>query len=629
MRFILAVALSHIMGWAPSEATTPDKARGAAVPRPRPVHAEAPTRKSPPKQPAVKPTPEPAWKAIERRCDAKEIQACFDLAQMYWDGRVTGWWEGTKAMTEFRNALAISQAQARASQEDACASGNGSSCFNLGLMHETGEGAGKDKAKAAALYQRACDAGNALACDQLGFMHERGEGVVRDRAKAAALRQKACDAGSANGCNNLGRMHYNGTGVAQDKAQAAALYQKACDAGSARGCNNLGWMLEHGESVASDQAISLQLYQKACDAGNADGCNNLGRMRYNGTGVAQDKAQAAALYQKACDAGNAWGCKNLGWMLEHGESVAPDQAMALQLYQKACDAGNADGCNDLGRMYYNGTGVAQDKAQAAALYRKACDAGSAWGCKNLGGASSSPAPATPAVRNTSFRAEESRLFNGPRQNQSPPATSGESAPASSPPVAPEDPASAGRGWIWVGAVVSLVGIATAFVGLERGVQSPKSDSQSARVLFMVGAAGGGLAFSGVAMGVVGFQLRQNAYLQASYEPSRTMVLPWTFTLLGGAVAAGGVAMAAVGASSRSTKMAEGGGLLAFGGCLVAEVFGELLAFTIHYESSHYALPKPNLRLRLSLRPWIAPIVTSSSPDARSGSGFAAGLQGIF
>ena len=485
MRFILAVALSHIMGWAPSEATTPDKARGAAVPRPRPVHAEAPTRKSPPKQPAVKPTPEPAWKAIERRCDAKEIQACFDLAQMYWDGRVTGWWEGTKAMTEFRNALAISQAQARASQEDACASGNGSSCFNLGLMHETGEGAGKDKAKAAALYQRACDAGNALACDQLGFMHERGEGVVRDRAKAAALRQKACDAGSANGCNNLGRMHYNGTGVAQDKAQAAALYLKACDAGSA------------------------------------------------------------------------------------------------------------------------------------------------WGCKNLGGASSSPAPATPAVRNTSFRAEESRLFNGPRQNQSPPATSGESAPASSPPVAPEDPASAGRGWIWVGAVVSLVGIATAFVGLERGVQSPKSDSQSARVLFMVGAAGGGLAFSGVAMGVVGFQLRQNAYLQASYEPSRTMVLPWTFTLLGGAVAAGGVAMAAVGASSRSTKMAEGGGLLAFGGCLVAEVFGELLAFTIHYESSHYALPKPNLRLRLSLRPWIAPIVTSSSPDARSGSGFAAGLQGIF
>jgi hypothetical protein len=214
-------------------------------------------------------------------------------------------------------------------------------------------------------------------------------------------------------------------------------------------------------------------------------------------------------------------------------------------------------------------------------------------------------------------------------DSSPPETSGQSAPTSSPPVALEDPASAGRGWIWVGAVVSLVGILTAFVGLERGVQSPKTDSQSARVLFMVGAAGAGLAFSGMAMGVVGFQLRQNAYLQASYEPSRTMVLPWTFTLLGGTVAAGGVAMAAVGVSSKSTKMAEGGGFLALGGCLVAEVFGDVLAATIHYESPHYELPKPNLRLRLSLRPWLAPIVTASAPDARSGSGFAAGLQGIF
>jgi len=214
-------------------------------------------------------------------------------------------------------------------------------------------------------------------------------------------------------------------------------------------------------------------------------------------------------------------------------------------------------------------------------------------------------------------------------DSSPPETSGQSAPASSPPVTPEDPASAGRGWIWVGAVVSLVGILTAFVGLDRGVQSPKTDSQSARVLFMVGAAGAGLAFSGVAMGVVGFQLRQNAYLQASYEPSRTMVLPWTLTLLGGAVAAGGVAMAAVGVSSKSTKMAEGGGFLALGGCLVAEVFGDLLAATIHYESPNSELSKPNRRLRLSLRPWLAPIVAASAPDARSGSGFAAGLQGIF
>jgi TPR repeat protein len=292
---------------------------------------------------------EPAWKVIERRCDAKDIQACFDLAQMYWTGAVTGWWEDTKGMEAFRRGLAIDQEKAHTSQENAC------------------------------------NAGKAVACDSLALMYNDGEGVPQDWAKAATLYQKACNAGNANGCNNLGRMYINGKGVAQDKAKAASLYQQACDGGNAWGCDNLGWMLEHGDSAAPDQTRAVQLYQKGCDAGLAGGCTNIGRMYYNGAGVAQDQAKAAVLYQKACDGGSAWGCNNLGWMLEHGESVAPDPTRAVQLYQRGCDAGLGDGCNNLGRMYYNGTGVAQDQAKAAVLYQKACDAGSGWGCSNLGG----------------------------------------------------------------------------------------------------------------------------------------------------------------------------------------------------------------------------------------------------
>jgi hypothetical protein len=349
MGIILVVALSHIVGWVPSEAVALDNARGAAVAKPKPpALAEVQARKSSPKQPAVKPPSEPAWKAIERRCDAKDIHACFDLAHLYWDGKVTGWWEDTKAMEAFRRALAINKEQARVSQENAC------------------------------------DAGKALGCDSLGLMYDIGEGVVQDWAKAVVLYQKACDAGLADGCNDFGRMYVKGKGVAQDGAKAAALYQKACDAGSANGCNNLGFMYERGESVAQDGAKAVGLYKKACEASLADGCNNIGRMYYNGTGVAQDKVTAAAFYQKACDAGGAWGCNNLGGMLEHGESMAPDQAKALQLYQKACDASLADGCNKLGLMYDNGTGVEQNKAKAVVLYQKACDAGNEWGCNNLG-----------------------------------------------------------------------------------------------------------------------------------------------------------------------------------------------------------------------------------------------------
>jgi hypothetical protein len=307
----------------------PDKTRREMPSKPEAMFAEVQMPELPSGRPAEGPSAEMEWKAIERRCNAKEIQACFDLAQMYWEGRVTGRCEEGKGMTEFRNALAIDKEQARASQQSACDAGNASGCFSLGLMYEN------------------------------------GEGVVQDRAKAVATYQKACEAGNANGCNNLGRMLEHGEGVAQNKAQAVALYQKACDAGNAWGCNNLGWMLERGESVAQDTAKAAVLYQKACDFGIALACNNLGLMYANGTGAARDKAQAVALYQKACDAGNAWGCNNLGWMLEHGEGVAQDTAKAAALYQKACNAEIALACNNLRLMKDNRVSLTKDKPAEA------------------------------------------------------------------------------------------------------------------------------------------------------------------------------------------------------------------------------------------------------------------------
>jgi len=243
MRLILVVALSHIVGWVPSEAVALDNARGAAVAKPKPpALAEVQARKSSPKQPAVKPPSEPAWKAIERRCDAKDIHACFDLAHLYWDGKVTGWWEDTKAMEAFRRALAINKEQARVSQENAC------------------------------------DAGKALGCDSLGLMYDIGEGVVQDWAKAVVLYQKACDAGNEWGCNNLGTMYDKGTGVAQDKAKAAALFQKACNDGIALGCNNLAAMHDKGTDVAPDQTKTVPLQQRACAPGETSGCEAVARV---------------------------------------------------------------------------------------------------------------------------------------------------------------------------------------------------------------------------------------------------------------------------------------------------------------------------------------------------------------
>jgi len=206
-------------------------------------------------------------------------------------------------MTEFRNALAISQAQARAPRKTPVLPEMVELLQSRPHARDR-RGGGKGQSQSRCALSEACDAGNALACDQLGFMHERGEGVVRTGPKplrfSESLRRRKCE-----WLQQPRALHYNGTGVAQDKAQAAALYQKACDAGSARGCNNLGWMLEHGESVASDQPYPSNSIRRPVMPGTrmaaTTSAHALQRHR-----CAQDKAQAAALYQKACDAGNAW-----------------------------------------------------------------------------------------------------------------------------------------------------------------------------------------------------------------------------------------------------------------------------------------------------------------------------------
>jgi hypothetical protein len=173
------------------------------------------------------------------------------------------------------------------------------------------------------------------------------------------------------------------------------------------------------------------------------------------------------------------------------------------------------------------------------------------------------------------------------------------------PEVPEDPASVGSGWKWVGAITSLAGLVAGGAMMKEGVTNDKTDPETARLLLVVGASGFGLAFLGTATQAVGLHLRRNAFLQAGYETDGTMVLPWTLVLLGGAMAAGGIAMTGIGVSSKSTNMGIGGGFLALGGCLVG-VIGVLVApRSIDYELPSHQSPTQNLRLHLSIRPSIA------------------------
>jgi hypothetical protein len=98
--------------------------------------------------------------------------------------------------------------------------GNAPAQFNLGWMHEYGEGVPKDSAKAVEWYRKAAEQGHAKAQSNLGVMYAKGDGVPKDSAKAVQWWRKAAEQGYAAAQNGLGVMYAKGEGVPKDTVSA-------------------------------------------------------------------------------------------------------------------------------------------------------------------------------------------------------------------------------------------------------------------------------------------------------------------------------------------------------------------------------------------------------------------------
>ena len=139
--------------------------------------------------------------------------------------------------------------------------------------------------------QKECDGGNGTSCYELGVLYDNArEGAAQDYKKAAELYSKACNLGKGAGYSNLGFLYDNGSGAAQDGKKAADFYPKACNTGDEAGCSNLGYAYANGRGAKQD-------YAKACDMSNGGGCYNLGNLYAQGRGVKED-ANAAEKYLK-------------------------------------------------------------------------------------------------------------------------------------------------------------------------------------------------------------------------------------------------------------------------------------------------------------------------------------------
>ena len=159
--------------------------------------------------------------------------------------------------------------EAKALYEQACSSGSGAACMNIGVLYEDGNGVAKDYLRAASFYSRACNQGDADGCNLLGFMYETGVfGLAKDYSQALGLYSKACNAGNPNGCEGLGSIYGLGEGVQRDERKAEMFDLQACNKGSAGSCVSVAESHEDRGNISE----ARRLYLKACTIGAKYAC---------------------------------------------------------------------------------------------------------------------------------------------------------------------------------------------------------------------------------------------------------------------------------------------------------------------------------------------------------------------
>ncbi len=256
-----------------------------------------------------------------------------------------------------------------------CSAATPAICFDQALARDKVS----DKATAIKLYTMGCDFGNAACCNNLGVAHESGEGAQKDLTKAKALYEKSCKLKHGLGCTNFG------DALVRDKSDepARAAYTQACELEYADGCYRLGGMLINGEGGKKDSTAGLSWLTKACEAKlpSQDACGEIGLVYGLGDGVPADKAKGEKLMQAACDAGSLFTCTNLGILMRDGKLGPKNQARATALFEKACPA-EATACNELALVYELGLGVTKDLPKSISLFEQACTGGNVLGCTN-------------------------------------------------------------------------------------------------------------------------------------------------------------------------------------------------------------------------------------------------------
>lgn len=239
-----------------------------------------------------------AFKYFKQACDNGDPAGCFAIGTMYANGvgiltnldKAERYYEmgcsGGDA-TACSSLATIYDSKDQASVSDkkkavelymtACQGGDVIACNNLAYMYANGDGVQKDYYKAMNYYKYACDSGSDLGCYNLGLLTNTNNiyGYNRANLTPVDLNYLACNAGDIKGCANLGWIYANGlSGAPVSYHYAARYFNQACLAGDIPSCNNLAVLYQKGLGVPQDTQRALDLYSYACNSGHQKACDN-------------------------------------------------------------------------------------------------------------------------------------------------------------------------------------------------------------------------------------------------------------------------------------------------------------------------------------------------------------------
>ncbi len=122
--------------------------------------------------------------------------------------------------------------------------GDADAQFNLGILHDTGQGVPQDYGRAARWYGLAGDQNHPTALYNLGLLYFEGKGVERDRTRALEFYRRAARHGDADAFSSIGYMFLYGIGVEEDRLEGFAYFLLAAERGSGDGARNRDLILD-------------------------------------------------------------------------------------------------------------------------------------------------------------------------------------------------------------------------------------------------------------------------------------------------------------------------------------------------------------------------------------------------